>query len=118
MERTLYDFPKELSLTLQDSRDIRIHGIDGLTLSSLIDFCYSGHLSLSLETVCSVLAASDLLLMDWVSLQCQQFLIANIHLDNVITAARLANLYRLTELERIVVRFCESQFSQLVRTED
>ena len=102
----------------QDSRDIRLRGIDGLTLSSLIDFCYSGHLSLSLETVCSVLAASDLLLLDWVSLQCQQFLIANIHLDNVITAARLANLYRLTELEKIVVRFCESQFSQLVHTED
>ena len=102
----------------QESQDITIHGIDGATLRSLIDFCYSGRLSLSLETVCSVLSASDLLLLDWVSLQCQQFLIDNIHLDNVLTAARLANIYRLTELEKIVVRFCESQFSQLVRTED
>ena len=102
----------------QESRDITIHGVDGATLECLIDYCYTGCLPLSLDTVCSVLAASDLLLLDWVSLQCQQFLIDNIHLENVLTAARLANIYRLTELEKIVVRFCESQFSQLVRTED
>ena len=102
----------------QASQDVTIHGVGGATLRCLVNYCYTGSLSLSLDTVCSVLSASDLLLLDWVTLQCQQFLIDNIHLDNVLTAARLANIYRLTELERIVVRFCESQFSQLVRTED
>ena len=65
-----------------------------------------------------MLSASDLLLLDWVSLQCQQFLIDNLHLDNVVTAGRLANIYRMSQLDRTVLSFYASQFCELVKTDD
>ena len=54
----------------------------------------TGSLALSLESVSAVLSAGDLLLLDWVVASCQQFLLTNIHTDNVVTAARIASLYR------------------------
>ena len=54
----------------------------------------TGSLPLSLESVSAVLSAGDLLLLDWVVASCQQFLLTNIHTDNVVTAARIARLYR------------------------
>ena len=54
----------------------------------------TGSLALSLESVSAVLSAGDLLLLDWVVASCQQFLLTNIHTENVVTAARIASLYR------------------------
>ena len=54
----------------------------------------SGALELTLDSVVSVVSAGDLLLLDWVVASCQQFLLTNIHTDNVVTAARIASLYR------------------------
>ena len=54
----------------------------------------TGSLPLSLESVSAVLSAGDLLLLDWVVASCQQFLLANVHTENVVTAARIARLYR------------------------
>ena len=91
----------------------------------------TGSLPLSLENVSLVLSAGDLLLLDWVVASCQQFLLTNIHTENVVTAARIASLYRcllssclcyyyascvrMEELERSAKRFCETQFCDLVR---
>ena len=54
----------------------------------------------------------------WVRSQCEQFLLDNLHLDNIITVSRVAKLYRMNNLMKSVMRFCETEFSELVRTED
>ena len=58
----------------------------------------TGSLSVSLESVVSLVSAADMLCLDWVLQQCQQFLLDNLHHDNIVTAARLANIYRLVIL--------------------
>ena len=101
--------------------DVTIHGVDRDTLNTIINYCYTGRkdyngnnvaitydgnkcyqcllifsgvLELTLDTICSVVSASDLLLLDWVLDTCQQFLLDNLHMDNVVTAGRVASVYR------------------------
>ena len=64
-----------------------------------------GSLQLTLDSVVSLVSAGDLLLLDWVVARCQQFLTDNIHLDNVITAARLASLYRMGDLDKLALKY-------------
>ena len=61
----------------------------------------AGCLELTLDNVCSLVSASDLLLLDTVHHQCQQYLLDNLHLDNVVTAGRLASVYRWVKLLNI-----------------
>ena len=77
----------------------------------------SGSLQLTLDSVVSLVSAGDLLLLDWVVARCQQFLTDNIHLDNVITAARLASLYRMGDLDKLALKYQETQFSDLVSSQ-
>ena len=92
----------------------------------------SGALELTLDSVVSVVSAGDLLLLDWVVARCQQFLAHNIHLDNVITAARLASVYRcghyivglftycisrMGDLDKLALKYQETQFRDLVSSQ-
>ena len=62
-----------------------------------------GCLELTLDNVCSLVSASDLLLLDSVLTKCQQYLLDNLHLDNVVTAGRLAAVYRWVKLFNIYI---------------
>ena len=77
-----------------------------------------GELEVSLATVCSVLAAGDLLLLDWVVEQCGAFLLGNLHLENIVLAGRLANMYRVENLRQGVDRFYQAEFRNIVMSEE
>ena len=86
-------------------------------ITTLLLTADSGSLQLTLDSVVSLVSAGDLLLLDWVVARCQQFLTDNIHLDNVITAARLASLYRMGDLDKLALKYQETQFSDLVSSQ-
>ena len=65
----------------------------------------------------SLVSAGDLLLLDWVVARCQQFLTDNIHLDNVVTASRLASVYRMGDLDKLALKYQETQFRDLVSSQ-
>ena len=90
---------------------------DDSYLLTLLLTADSGSLQLTLDSVVSLVSAGDLLLLDWVVARCQQFLTDNIHLDNVITAARLASLYRMGDLDKLALKYQETQFSDLVSSQ-
>ena len=73
---------------------------------------------LSLDSVCSVLAAADIFLLDWVREQCGAFLLSNLHLENVVLAGRLASMYRIQKLDQAVQRFYEAEFRKIVESEE
>ena len=79
---------------------------------------FSGELLLSLDSVCSVLAAADLFLLDWVREQCGTFLLTNLHLENVVLAGRLGTMYRIQKLDQAVHRFYEAEFKKIVESEE
>lgn len=79
---------------------------------------FSGELQLSLDSVCALLAAADLFLLDWVREQCGAFLLTNLHLENVVLAGRLASMYRIHKLEQGVHRFYEAEFKRIVESEE
>ena len=83
--------------------------MEGEVLAVLVDWCYTGRLVLSLDSVADVLAAADLLLLDWVTQRCQEFLTAALQPDILVQCGRLAKLYRLPGLQRAVVATWESQ---------
>ena len=84
--------------------------------NELSSYC-SGSLELTLDSVVSLVSAGDLLLLDWVVARCQQFLTDNIHLDNVVTAARLASVYRMGDLDKLALKYQETQFRDLVSSQ-
>ena len=77
-----------------------------------------GELEVSLATVCSVLAAGDLFLLDWVVQQCGDFLLGSLHLENIVLAGRLASMYRVDNLRQGVDRFYQAEFRNIVMSEE
>lgn len=80
--------------------EVLIGDVNGQTLKSIIDFCYSGEIGIQADNVESILAAASKMAMIDIETMCEQYLHRRLSIENLVDAFMLADKYSLVELRR------------------
>ena len=109
-------FGLEMKEKYQDP--VQINGFDGKAVKTLIDFMYSGEITIKNENVMDLLAASDYLQMDEVKQFCFDFVESILSLDNWYAIRSAADLYQDEHLQNQVDEFISKNFNAIVETDE
>lgn len=72
---------------------VQFEDIDICTLKQIIDFIYSGKLTVNEKNVRNLLVASSLLQIDWITKKCFQFCKHRLNVSNCFSLRKLAGVY-------------------------
>ena len=97
---------------------VQIHGFDGKAVKALIDFMYSGEVTIKNENVMDLLAASDYLQMGEVKQFCFDFLESMLSSDNWFAIRSAADLYQSKHLQNQVNNYMSKNFDAIVETDE
>ncbi|KAG9329819.1 hypothetical protein JZ751_028928 [Albula glossodonta] len=97
---------------------VQLTGMDGETLSALVDYVYTGHVSITQASVQNLLEAADLLQFGSVKLACEEFLVHFLDVDNCLGMHSFAELHHCSLLEREARRVMLSSFKELTDQEE
>ena len=74
--------------------------MDPDTLTSIIDYIYTGEIELTVDNVESFVVACDVLQLDGLKAGCEDFMTSQVELANCITLYRFSTLYQLCKVQR------------------
>ena len=92
---------------------VTIEGVDETSLESLIEFIYTGKISINQENVFDLLAASDYLQIDKAKQFCFDFLFNSISAETCLKVLKVANSYKKSILSRKTVQFIVNNFEKV-----
>ncbi|CAH1271168.1 KLHL24 [Branchiostoma lanceolatum] len=105
-------------LTERKSKVVRLHGIDSISFSKVLDFLYTGEIRIGKDDVQDILQAAHMLQIDKITEYCRNFIEKNLSLSNCIGVMRLADLYGFSDLREKARDEALSQFSELGGNEE
>jgi actin-binding protein IPP len=97
---------------------IELHDIPPQILSSLIDFIYTGEISINQDNVQELMVAADMLELKEVVVGCTEFLKHELHATNAIGIYRFAEGHNCEELANVAVEFIQLHFPQICSEEE
>ncbi|XP_058818193.1 kelch-like protein 17 [Topomyia yanbarensis] len=104
---------------LERNRDVvTLHDIDPSSLKQLIDYAYSGEITITEENVQVLLPASSLLQIQSVREACCKFLLRQLHPSNCLGIRSFADAHSCKELHSRSHRYALQNFQQVVGTEE
>lgn len=99
-------------------RTIYLHDIDEKSVAHLIDFAYSGHISININNVESLLITANILHVSKVITACSEFLVRQLHPSNCLGFLEFSERLSLLELKRSCLEFAAENFMDLVQYEE
>uniref|UniRef100_A0AAQ4RL32 BTB domain-containing protein n=1 Tax=Gasterosteus aculeatus aculeatus TaxID=481459 RepID=A0AAQ4RL32_GASAC len=109
-----YNPPKEDGSTYR----IELQGVSMATMKQILDYIFSGDITLSEETIQDMVQASDMLLMTDLKNLCCQFLKSCITAENCIGIRHFSLHYCLHHVHYAATEFLQTHFSDVARTEE
>ncbi|KAF8567927.1 hypothetical protein P879_05402 [Paragonimus westermani] len=97
---------------------VQIQGVDEAALTQLIDFIYTGEITVTEDTVQVLLPAANLLQLISVRDACCEFLQSQLHPSNCLGIQRFADLHGCPDLLASSRRFTEQHFGELLQQDD
>ncbi|CAO2611556.1 Kelch repeat and BTB domain-containing protein 7 [Lemmus lemmus] len=94
---------------------VTIHDVDAETFEGLVDYCYTGRVSLSEANVQRLYAASDMLQLEYVREACASFLARRLDLTNCTAILKFADAFDNHKLRSQAQSFIAHNFKQLSR---
>lgn len=89
--------------------DVTLEGIDGPTLKSIIDFCYTGLIDINEENIDEIILAASSMELLLLEKKCSDFWAKRLRFENWVDIYIKADKYTLTELKsKIFHLICES----------
>lgn len=89
--------------------DVTLEGIDGQTLKSIIDFCYTGLIDINEENIDDIILAASSMELLLLEKKCSDFWAQRLRFENWVDIYIKADKYTLTELKsKIYCLICES----------
>jgi len=95
-----------------------LQGISQQTLQSLVDFIYTGRVSLCQDNVQDILISADMIELTDVVEKCTSFLRSELHESNAIGIYRFAEGHNIEGLRDIALTFVHSNFSLVAGEEE
>ena len=99
-------------------RTIYLHDIDEKSVAHLIDFAYSGHISININNVESLLISANILRVSKVISACSEFLVRQLHPSNCLGFLEFSDRLSLVELRRSCIEFAANNFMDLVQYDE
>lgn len=99
-------------------KDIVMHGIDPEALEALINFAYSGRISINVNNVQSLLIGASFLQLKWVRNACATFIKERFHQNNVLKVRTLADSLGCFGLMTDSNRYIAQYFPDISLSED
>ena len=99
-------------------RDIKLQGIDANVMDTLLDFCYTGVVDVTVDNVQALLSASTLLNLPNLRNVCCGFFQAHLDATNCLGIRALADLYSCVELENAAYRFICQRFLDVTKSDE
>ena len=84
-------------------------------LLPIVDFMYTGEVTLTADTVEHILSAANMFMLDPVKKHCAEYLLTNLSVINCLYTWRLADLYALPELGQICMALARSRFRDFIQ---
>ncbi|XP_033124819.1 kelch-like protein 28 [Anneissia japonica] len=106
------------SLCEREKEEIELKGIDDGILRTLVEFLYSGNISVTEANVQNLLPAANLLQIKAVTNKCCEFLKHQIHIINCIGIAKFADTHDCKELYEYACDFIHEHFKDLCNSEE
>lgn len=99
-------------------RTVNLHDVDEKSVSLLVDFAYSGHVSINNSNVESLLLSANMLQVSKVVTACSDFLVKQLHPSNCLGFFEFADKLALPSLKKICFCFAVDNFTDLVCYEE
>ncbi|KAI9582432.1 hypothetical protein GQX74_009819 [Glossina fuscipes] len=74
----------------KSNKSAKMQDIDANVFRQIVDYCYTGEISLNEDNVKSILSASNFFQIDWIVNECKQFLVSNLKPTNCLGIWKLA----------------------------
>ncbi|KAL9914404.1 kelch repeat and BTB domain-containing protein 8-like isoform 1-T1 [Glossina fuscipes fuscipes] len=102
----------------KSNKSAKMQDIDANVFRQIVDYCYTGEISLNEDNVKSILSASNFFQIDWIVNECKQFLVSNLKPTNCLGIWKLAGMYFSEELHNYCQQYVLRKFSILVDVKD
>ena len=100
------------------NRETILQGITDSILQVVVDYIYSAHVVLTEVNIEEILCASFQLGLESLKLECEQFLIGHISVENCIKMTAMARVYSCEKLLREGKRFMPENFLEIQNSEE
>ncbi|KAM9804890.1 kelch repeat and BTB domain-containing protein 7-like [Neosynchiropus ocellatus] len=90
-----------------------IRGVDAESMSVIIDYCYTGKVSITEGNVQRLYAAANMLQLEYIRSACSGFMTRRLDLGNCVGVLKFADTYDNPELKKNAQYFIARNFSQL-----
>ncbi|XP_017722247.1 PREDICTED: kelch repeat and BTB domain-containing protein 7-like, partial [Rhinopithecus bieti] len=94
---------------------VTMHDVDAESFEVLVDYCYTGRVSLSEANVQRLYAASDMLQLEYVREACASFLARRLDLTNCTAILKFADAFDHHKLRSQAQSYIAQNFKQLSR---
>ena len=102
----------------QNQETVEIQGVDGAALRQLVDYCYTGKLTLQEDTVENVTIAACLLQLPAVVEACCSFFKKVLHPSNCIGIRLFADSQSCLQLRDTARQFTEDHFLEVIKNQE
>ena len=106
------------NLCESEKEEVDLKSVDKTAIDALIDFAYSGKITVTHANVQSLLPAANLLQINSVKKLCCDFLQSQLHATNCIGIVKFAELHVCRELHAVGEKFIASNFHEVCQGEE
>ncbi|GMS99395.1 hypothetical protein PENTCL1PPCAC_21570, partial [Pristionchus entomophagus] len=82
----------------------------GDTIESLLNYVYTGRLTISLSNVQSLIGGAQYFAIEYVVDECARFISKRIDIDNVLTLLSFCEFIALHKMDNLILRFIDKNF--------
>ncbi|XP_075887282.1 kelch repeat and BTB domain-containing protein 7 [Nelusetta ayraudi] len=95
-----------------------IRGVDAESMSVIIDYCYTGRVTVTEGNVQRLYAAANMLQLEYIRGACSSFMARRLDLSNCVEVLKFADTFDNAELKESAHSFIARNFSQVCCSED
>ncbi|XP_037893604.1 kelch-like protein 17 [Glossina fuscipes] len=107
----------EADMKVRKEGTVKLQDVDVVAVKVLVDYIYSGVITLTEGNVEAVLSASDLFQIVWVKEQCALLLKNNVNRENCCRVRKLADMHSCKDLQGVCHQYILDNFDDLVAEE-
>ncbi|XP_019643101.1 PREDICTED: kelch-like protein 17 [Branchiostoma belcheri] len=102
----------------QRMSEVTLHDIDSSSFSKILDFLYTGKISVGIDDVQDILKAADMLRIDNIFLCCEAIIEEKCWPSNCIGVMRIADMYGFSDIGKVARRETLTYFSEMAENEE
>ncbi|KAI9579394.1 hypothetical protein GQX74_004866, partial [Glossina fuscipes] len=113
-------FARMLENDMEENRagTVKLEATDLRTIKALIEYVYTGIITLTEDNVEALLSASDRFQIEWVKLECEEYVKRNLNPANCLRILKLCDTPTFTSLYDSVHNYIVDHFDDLIEVED